>query len=376
MPKNKASIYAPGGWFNLQGWLDLLKVNHHKDVHTIILTSPRNNGKTYSCWKWIEHQWIESNYNFKIAICRTNDLKMKEAIKGFKDAFKNKYLVENGFIYKVEYDNKNKVVENSKIMLGRFVNVMNEHNYRSAPDGGFKGFKMLFWDEFNEVAQVEPHFFEKFNMLVSTIERFNNPFTILLLGNKIYANNDIFINFNLNVSYRNLKKDFVQKVSPRITYCDIGLDTYKHLKNSDLLANEIAKFNENTNQLFNEGGFLEGTKYNVINHKMMTKENIKYYFSYDKYLMEYGTFINPLISNEPQYYLKNVKEPWDKSKQIIALDIKGYANRGMSIEEDDLNEVANILFTHIQNRKIFFSSFDLMIDCEKWIFRKATIFKE
>ncbi len=109
---------------------------------------------------------------------------------------------------------------------------------------------------------------------------------------------------------------------------------------------------------------------------MMTNENIKYYFSYDKYLMEYGTFINPLISNEPQYYLKSVKEPWDKSKHIIALDIKGYANKGMTIEEDDLNEVANILFTHIQNRNIFFSSFDLMIDCEKWIFRKATIFKE
>lgn len=376
MPKEKASIFAPGGWFNLQGWLDLLNINHHKDVHTIILTSPRNNGKTYSCWKWIEQQWMDSGYNFKIAICRTNDLKMKEAIKGFKDAFKNKYLVENGFIYKVEYDNKNKIVENSKVMLGRFVNVMNEHNYRSAPDGGFKGFKMLFWDEFNEVAQVEPHFFEKFNMLVSTIERFNKPFTILLLGNKIYANNDIFINFNLNVSYRNLKKDFIQKVSPRITYCDIGLDTYKHLKNSDLLANEIATFNENTNQLFNEGGFLEGTKYNVINHKMMTNENIKYYFSYDKYLMEYGTFINPLISKEPQYYLKSVKEPWDKSKQIIAFDIKGYANSGMKIEEDDLNEVANILFMHIQNRNIFFSSFDLMIDCEKWIFRKATIFKE
>ena len=100
----KESIYAPGGWFNLQGWLDLLKIDHRKDVHTLILTSPRNNGKTLSCWKWIEQQWEDTNYDYKVAICRTNDLKMKEAIKGFKDAFKSKYLVENGFIYKYELD--------------------------------------------------------------------------------------------------------------------------------------------------------------------------------------------------------------------------------------------------------------------------------
>jgi len=135
-------------------------------------------------------------------------------------------------------------------------------------------------------------------MLVSTIERFNKPFFILLLGNKIFANNDIFINFNLNVSYRNLAPDYIQKVSSRITYCDVGFDTYKKLGNKDLLANEIAQFNENTNTLFNEGGFLEGVYYNVINHKMMTNEKVYYYFTYDKYCLEYGTFQNSLIDDE------------------------------------------------------------------------------
>lgn len=372
----EVSIYADGGYFNLAGWLYKLKIDVEKDIHTLIMTSPRNNGKTYSVWKWIEKQWEDHNWDFKVAICRTNDLKMKEAIKGFKDAFKSKYIVENGFIYKCEYDKKNKIIETSKRMLGRFVNVMNEHNYRSAPDGGFKGFRMLFWDEFNEDAQVEPRFFQKFNMLVSTIERFNKPFFILLLGNKIFANNDIFINFNLNVSYRNLAPDYIQKVSSRITYCDVGFDTYKKLGNKDLLANEIAQFNENTNTLFNEGGFLEGTYYNVINHKMMTNEKVYYYFTYDKYCLEYGTFQNSLIDEDEHWYLKEVKEPFFKDKNVIALDIKGYSNKGMTIEEEDLNEVANILFTHLQNRNIYFSSFDLMNDCEKWIFRNATVFKK
>lgn len=372
----KQSIYAEGGWFNLQGWLDLLKIDHLKDVHTLILTSPRNNGKTLSCWKWIEKQWEDTNYDYKVAICRTNDLKMKEAIKGFKDAFKSKYLVENGFIYKCKYDDKNKIIEDSKIMLGRFVNVMNEHNYRSAPDGGFKGFKMLFWDEFNEDVQIEPRFFEKFNMLISTVERFNKPFFVLLLGNKIYANNDIFTNFNLNVSYRNLKPDFIQKVSPRITYCDVGLDTYKKLGNKSLMANEIAQFNDKTNQLFNEGGFLEGTKYNVINYQMMTNEQVNYYFSMGSYLMEYGNFQNSLIDEDRHWYLKHVKFPLHEDINIIALDVKGYAEKGMTIEKDDLTEIANILFNNIQQRNLYFSSFELMIECEKWIFKNTTAFKE
>ena len=374
MPKQ--SIYAPGGWFNFQGWLDKLNINHKKDVNMLIMTSPRNNGKTFSCWKWIEKQWIDTNYDFKVAICRTNDLKMKEAIKGFKDAFKSKYLVENGFIYKYELDEKKKVKDDTKIMIGRFVNVMNEHNYRSAPDGGFKGFKMLFWDEFNEDVQVEPRFFQKFNMLISTVERFNKPFFILLLGNKIYANNDIFTNFNLNVSYRNLKPDFIQKVSTRIVYCDVGLDTYKNLGNKDLLANEVASFNENTNQLFNEGGFLEGTKYNVLNHQMFLDPKPQYYFSMGNYLMEYGTFRNDLIDDQEHYYLKSVKRPFYLDLNIIALDVKGYAENGMTIDKEDLSEIANILFQHIQNRNIYYSSFELMLECEKWIFKNTTLFNE
>ena len=372
----KESIYAEGGWFNFQGWLDRLDINHKKNVNMLIMTSPRNNGKTFSCWKWIEKQWIDTNYDFKVAICRTNDLKMKEAIKGFKDAFKSKYLVENGFIYKYELDEKKKVKDDTKIMIGRFVNVMNEHNYRSAPDGGFKGFKMLFWDEFNEDVQVEPRFFQKFNMLISTVERFNKPFFILLLGNKIYANNDIFTNFNLNVSYRNLKPDFIQKVSNRIVYCDVGLDTYKNLGNKDLLANEVASFNENTNQLFNEGGFLEGTKYNVLNHQMFLDPKPQYYFSMGNYLMEYGTFRNDLIDDQEHYYLKSVKFPLYKELNIIALDVKGYAENGMSIDKDDLSEIANILFHHIQKRNIYYSSFELMLECEKWIFKNTTLFNE
>ena len=376
MNNKKESIYAEGGWFNFQGWLDRLDINHKKNVNMLIMTSPRNNGKTFSCWKWIEKQWIDSNYDFKVAICRTNDLKMKEAIKGFKDAFKSKYLVENGFIYKYELDEKKKVKDDSKIMIGRFVNVMNEHNYRSAPDGGFKGFKMLFWDEFNEDVQVEPRFFQKFNMLISTVERFNKPFFILLLGNKIYANNDIFTNFNLNVSYRNLKPDFIQKVSSRIVYCDVGLDTYKNLGNKDLLANEVASFNENTNQLFNEGGFLEGTKYNVLNHQMFLDPKPQYYFSMGNYLMEYGTFRNDLIDDQEHYYLKSVKRPFYLDLNIIALDVKGYAENGMTIDKEDLSEIANILFQHIQNRNIYYSSFELMLECEKWIFKNTTLFNE
>lgn len=372
----KESIYAEGGWFNFQGWLDRLDINHKKNVNMLIMTSPRNNGKTFSCWKWIEKQWIDTNYDFKVAICRTNDLKMKEAIKGFKDAFKSKYLVENGFIYKYELDEKKKVKDDTKIMIGRFVNVMNEHNYRSAPDGGFKGFKMLFWDEFNEDVQVEPRFFQKFNMLISTVERFNKPFFILLLGNKIYANNDIFTNFNLNVSYRNLKPDFIQKVSTRIVYCDVGLDTYKNLGNKDLLANEVASFNENTNQLFNEGGFLEGTKYNVLNHQMFLDPKPQYYFSMGNYLMEYGTFRNDLIDDQEHYYLKSVKRPFYLDLNIIALDVKGYAENGMTIDKEDLSEIANILFQHIQNRNIYYSSFELMLECEKWIFKNTTLFNE
>lgn len=86
---------------------------------------------------------------------------MKESIASFKAAYAKEYEVVGGFIYKIERDEKNKVKEGSRKMCGRFVNVENEHNYRSPVDLGFDGFKFMFWDEFNETKQTSLDLFTK-----------------------------------------------------------------------------------------------------------------------------------------------------------------------------------------------------------------------
>ncbi len=367
--------YNNDGFFNLEGWFKLLNINYEKDKSVVIITSPRNNGKSSNAWLFIENEiWKKHDYKYKVAIVRTNDLRMKEAIASFKASFGDRYIVLNGFIYKTEKDEKGKFDLNKKEEIGRFVNVENEHNYRSGADGGFKGYNFVFWDEFNETKQQSMDLFVKFSMLFSTIERYNSPFTFLLMGNKINANNDIFTRFNLNVSRRNLNNDYIQKVSDRVVYVDVGFDTYKHLsKDNNSLVNEVASFDKKANSLFNKGGFLEGTKYNVLNYLNFTNKEVLYYFTIDNDIVEYGIFKNSDVSNEPCFFINEISEPLT-DRPIVALNVEGYANQGMTIDNDDLSEVADAIFEKIQNKNLYYSSFYIMDKIENWVFRKTKLF--
>lgn len=198
-------------------------------------------------------------------------------------------------------------------------------------------------------------------MLLSTVERFNKPFIVLLLGNKINANNDIFIKLNLNVSNRDLKKDYIQKVSDSIYYIDVGFDTYDDLGNKNTLVNQMSKFDKKTDRLFNQGGFLEGTYYNVLNSMNFKNRKIKYYFQLGYNLVEYGIC---KVNNVETFYISECDEI-KENKNVISLDVVGYSLNGHRISSNDLIQVANILFTHIQNKEIFFSSFFIMNEIEK-----------
>lgn len=368
----KNSIKTKDGYFNLEGWFEKIQIDYTKDKKVTIITSPRNNGKTFASWNFINEKiWKHFNYEWKVAICRTNDLKMKQAISSFKAAFNGVYEVINEYIYKCEYDDKNKLIQKNKKVIGRFINVENEHNYRSAADGGFKDFHFFFWDEFNETKQQSLDLYTKFMMLLSTVERFNKPFIVLLLGNKINANNDIFIKLNLNVSNRDLKKDYIQKVSDSIYYIDVGFDTYDDLGNKNTLVNQMSKFDKKTDRLFNQGGFLEGTYYNVLNSMNFKNRKIKYYFQLGYNLVEYGLC---KVNNVETFYISECDEI-KENKNVISLDVVGYSLNGHRISSNDLIQVANILFTHIQNKEIFFSSFFIMNEIEKWVYRNTDLFK-
>ena len=374
--KNSKLKYNEDGFFSIEGWLKLIGVDIYKDKKVVVITATRNMGKSVSMWRLCEKIWKETNYQYKIAFARTNDLKMKETISSFRASFETKgFICVGGFIYKVERDKQGKVREDTKIMCGRFVNIENEHNYRSAADGGFAGFHLVFWDEFNEIKQQSLNLYEKWVNLSSTIERFNNPYIWIIIGNKLNANNDLFIKMNLNVRRKDHSQDYIQEVSPLITFVDIGYETYKHLNTKmSSISHEIARYDDNTNRFMNEGGFLEGEFYNVINHQNFTNDRPQYYFSLKTYLMEYGYFTNEDYGEGELIYLKMVKDPL-LDIPVISLDTLGHitSTKSQSIREKDIQDIANHLSHYHKNKKLFLNSFDLLLIVETWLVKMTTL---
>lgn len=371
--------YNADGFFDFRGWLKLLEINYKKDTHTLIITAVRNMGKTVALWRFIEEYWKEFNYERKVAICRNNDIRMKESINSFKAAFRDKYEVIGGFIYAIELDEKTKkVIPESRIEIGRFVNIENQHNYKSGADGGFKNYHLVFWDEFNEDVQTSLNFYEKFVNLNSTIERFNNPYQLILIGNKVNANNDIFIYLNLKTRRNNYDEDYVQKVDDDITYLDIGFNTYKHLKqNGKSMTERLATFNPNTDRFFNRGGFLDGVIYNVANRLNFINSYVKYIFSLGNYLVEYGEFYNEEFSKEKLYFIRHIstfKDYMLNNANVVALDVAGYSAAGCNIDKNDLVDLADMLFLKTQQKTLFYESFELMNVFQPWIFRYTSLF--
>lgn len=377
MNENNESIYNKDGFFNIKGWFKKINYDFWNDEKLIILTSPRNNGKSHSLWDLVNEMWIKTNYEWKIAVVRTNGEKMEKAKNSFKTAYINEYEVIGDnifkFIYKEGYnENKSKKYNEQFLIkkhIGTFVNIDNEYNYRSASGNMFNGFHFVFYDEFNETLQSKPNLFQNFMMLISTIKRFNHPFTILLLGNKINANNDFFVKFNLNVSRRSLDEDWIQNVSDDIVYIDVGFNTYKHLNNKDnSLVNRIASFDKKTNRLFNEGGFLEGVYYNVLSPLNYENKKVLNYFQLGEIMFEYGTME---LDQKNYYYINSEIDALNIPSQqnICALDTIAYARNGYKIEQNETKEIALIFYEKIKKRELYFSSFDLMLNIEQWLFK-------
>ena len=362
-------------YFELDEYLKKINLDPNEGEHLLIISSTRNCGKSTNVTNYIIDYWKKFNYERCVAFVRTNDLIMTKWKQSFKNFFDEENIIILGnFIYKIEYKENEKDKEKKKEILskkeiGCFIDVMNEANYRSMAGGGFKNYHFVFYEEFNEGVPL-PKYYEHFVNLLSTIKRQNSPFFVLLLGNKINANNDIFINYNLNVNRRDLNIDWIQKVDEYITYIDIGFNTFKSLNPKNSFVNNIAKYNENTNNLFNNGGFLEGTKYNVLNSKEFLNRKTLYNFALFENVYEYGECE---IDNENVYYiLKNN----NINNNVIALEKVAYSkNKNFEkIDQQDIEDVADFIYQLNKEGKIFYDSFDTLLYFEKFIFKYSVIF--
>ena len=380
MIDEKPELIMTDGFCDMEKVLTLINYNILKEgckSGIVIFTADRGNGKSFSCWKYVDKIWEEKQLAWKVAIMKEVDEEKKKFLPGFRTAYDGKYDVTGDLLLKKHYDENGKCIRNTEI--GMFCSLSAEEKYKSSPvnmenkTGSFNGYHMIFFDEFSKAKQTVDNFFGKFVNLVSTIERINKPFLVLLVGNRMNANNDIFTKFCLKTNRNNLDETLITPLKLKNTdeeigvYIDIGFKVFNKLEIRQSLATKLASFDRRANIMYNKGGYLEGVTYNVINELLITNNKPVQYLQLVHKSYEFGTFVNEEYTNgNEMYYLKEIEE-FPNGIAPFALDKMGYLQSGFFADKDTHVEYANMLSRLYKNKTIFFDSFDTLNLFEKWM---------
>lgn len=343
------------GYFNLDGYLIALGIDWTQCSFSLIINAPRNIGKSFNSWDWIEKNiWIPSDYTLRIAYLRTNLVKLKSIRESFNEVYKNKYYMSEHRIYKLALDEEGNILPRNKwTEIGAILGVNNYLNYKS---NWFNNYAGIFWDEYNEIRQQG--IWTQWLDLFKTIKRKAEPFFVFLVGNKMDGDNDILINLEIDLPSSDDGEDYIQHPSPSIYFVDISMQTFYKLEfNYTSMVNEWAEFNTTTDRYLNKGGYVKQRDEDIILYKNIVKDpNYKVVrnLAFRDFKFEMGTFDND------KWYIHQI-DKFIPDKPLLALDNMGYILNKKSKRFTDTDfyvEFAKKLKYKIKHMNLFFTSYD------------------
>lgn len=373
-------------YFNLIGYLGLVGIKLNPKTKfvdkscLVIINAERNMGKSYASWDYIENcLWLASNFEWKVAYCRTNREKLKKARESFNAHYfynLKRYWMSETKIYKITIDaNTGKEVWEKRKEIGSLVSVNNEENFKS---GIFNDYHMIFYDEYNEDIE-QPNLWENWLNLLKTIKRRTDPFFILMVGNKITPNSDFLVNLGIEIEEDELEDDAHQQIGEDIHFIDIARKTFAHLNTEQDIVNQIASYNNATNKYLNEGKYLVRPPQDVriFAKRIAPTRQLKFYLALDEDKFEYGKFIDHKTGKE-SYYIHKIEneEDIDFSVKMIVLDkladIRNHYGIKM-IGDDDYLDFANHLRYTQKDGRLFYSSFACKMLMERFVIRTINL---
>lgn len=319
-------------YFDLDYVCNKHNIDYKKGNCIICIIGPRNIGKTTNPLNVVLTNCDKNNE--KCALGRISEKQLKENfVPDFNQRFVNQYKTVNKNIYKIiPYDKKN--AETNQIEtyyktgkhIGYTFDLNNQHNYKSVEAKDIK------WILIDEIIQIEtiPHFYKKLINTLKTFSRFNRP-TIILIGNRDTANNELMVKWKIKPILKADKKDRVIRVrdpsgvDTNIYYIDLGEEDYQDLKDKyddTDIVDQAAKLDKETDLYINFGGYLEKLSLNVIPAEEIINNGFDAKF---------------IVSFKEQSYVLGVFDDDTKIALISDYDVLEVAN----------NELANIAIDNI-----------------------------
>lgn len=335
-----------------------------------IYVGRRRIGKSTSIYLKLDWLWTKSNYTRKIVYVRNTMEEVKKFAGSFNSYWQDKryHIVDNSLIYKMFYDENGKELIRKRQLIGYLVSLSTYQNNKSISN--INGISLIVWDEFNgyedgkntfdDIKATRTQFFY-FIELLSSFENTGKDLIFFLFGNKVNAQNDILMKFNVKIPKKSEKEDIwfdcdIKKFEGRdwpVRICLQGTESYKtHYGN--LLSRALSTLDPQLKAYFVEGNFYQEPDESLITERELEKNDLEVinYFVLKENLIEFGTF------GKDKYYMRLIAEATFEDIEKISLDIRGYSyiQESSSLSAKELKTICLSIVELIKTRHIYFTS--------------------
>lgn len=342
----------------------------YKTKGVFVYVGRRRTGKSTSIFLKLDWLWSKSKCTRKAVYVRNTMEEIKKFSKSFNSFWDDKryQIIDNSVIYRMFYDENGKELPKKRILIGYLVSLSTYQNNKSI--GNIAGVSFVVWDEFNgyedgketfnDIKTTRTQFFY-FLELLASFEGSGKDLIFFLFGNKVNAQNDILMKFNVKIPkesadndiwYQCDIKDFEGKDWP-VRICLQGKKSYQtHYGN--LLSRALATLDPQLNSYFVEGDFYQEPDESLITERELLNHDLEIinYFVLKENLIEFGTF------DRDKYYMRLIGKAEFEDIEIIGLDIRGfsYVKNSTSLSINELNKISLSIIELIKERKLYFSS--------------------
>lgn len=350
-------------FFEFNEFIKKYKIPFWKKSCCIFLLGERNCGKTTSPLEIFMSKASETN---KILYCRNTQEQLRKANQDFNVRFAGRFQIYGSMIWKLQpLVAKDKNGEDYEIFkrtecVGYAADLNNYHNYKSVQA---KDVNMIFFDEVIQLDNITG-FYEKLVNLFMTFVRFNKT-SILLIGNRDSANNELMVNWDIPAKKEAPKEDEIINVTDNIWFCNLGTEQFKDLYSNDKdnphIIKSLASLNTITNAYINEGGYLHDFSLQVINFKRNIQSTFEPYYliNYLEKKAAIGKFgedkLAMCISPEA------VQMAEEQGLRVIPIDTMGFLISDSDIVSQEKSEkILRQLLLQYKKENLYFDSFEVL----------------
>ena len=341
-----------------------------KGKHMLMTIRERRIGKSTSINRVAEENWLRNDHNCKILYIRNTQEELDAFAKTFNVKYANKYLMTKTHIFKIECDMFGKELKKERKIIGLCGAISTFAKLKSLVEN--TNFNLVIWDEFNGVDGVDfqtatkfyqssdRNMFFNFCELISSIEGDSKDLLVVLIGNKVNSQNDILLNFGIEIPEEAPKTSElttldreIEGTTFKIRFINGGSNEYPNVHSGNQLFKAIASYNKQCERYFAGNDFYIKQSYNVISKNRMDQVEGDISF-----LALNNTLIAMIEGEDGNYYLHEWYDKQPSEANIFPMNFLAFTEFQNCVVWDKKEQQAYAIsiIDNIKDGKVFFAS--------------------